>query len=45
VFLSAWVFLAISLVALILMEERPLRGSVVPPAPPADPPQRPVPAE
>jgi EmrB/QacA subfamily drug resistance transporter len=42
VFLSAWVFLAISLVALILMEERPLRGSVVPPP---DPPERPVPAE
>jgi hypothetical protein len=42
VFLSAWIFLAISLIALILMEERPLRGSVVPPA---DPPQRPVPAE
>jgi EmrB/QacA subfamily drug resistance transporter len=42
VFLSAWIFLALSLIALILMEERPLRGSVVPPA---DPPQRPVPAE
>jgi MFS family permease len=42
VFLAAWVFLAISLVALIMMEERPLRGSV---APPADPPQRPQPAE
>jgi EmrB/QacA subfamily drug resistance transporter len=42
VFLAAWIFLAISLIALILMEERPLRGSVVPPA---DPPQRPVPAE
>jgi hypothetical protein len=45
VFLSAWVFLALSLVALALMEERPLRGSVAPPAPPADPSQRPVPAE
>jgi EmrB/QacA subfamily drug resistance transporter len=45
VFLSAWIFLAIGLIALILMEERPLRGSIVPPAPPADPPQRPVPAE
>jgi MFS family permease len=42
VFLAAWVFLAISLVALILMEERPLRGSVIPPPEPA---QRPVPAE
>jgi hypothetical protein len=42
VFLSAWVFLAISLVALILMEERPLRGSV---APPPEPAERPVPAE
>jgi hypothetical protein len=45
VFLSAWIFLAIGLIALMLMEERPLRGSVVPPAPTADPPQRPVPAE
>jgi hypothetical protein len=45
VFLSAWIFLAIGLIALMLMEERPLRGSIVPPAPPADPPQRPVPAE
>jgi EmrB/QacA subfamily drug resistance transporter len=42
VFLSAWIFLAIGLVALILMEERPLRGSVVPPPEPAE---RPVPAE
>jgi len=41
VFLAAFVFLALSLLFLILMEERPLRGSVVP----ADPPQRPVPAE
>jgi hypothetical protein len=30
VFLCAWVILALALVALILMEERPLRGSVVP---------------
>src|SRR6185503_18976174 len=36
VFLSAWIFLAIGLVALILMEERPLRGSVVPPPEPAE---------
>jgi EmrB/QacA subfamily drug resistance transporter len=42
VFLAAFVFLALALLFLILMEERPLRGSVVPPA---DPPQRPVPAE
>jgi EmrB/QacA subfamily drug resistance transporter len=42
VFLSGWIFLALSLIALIRMEERPLRGSV---APPADPPERPVPAE
>jgi MFS family permease len=40
VFLAAFVFLALSLLFLILMEERPLRGNVVP----ADP-QRPVPAE
>ena len=48
VFLAAWGFLALSLLALALMEERPLRGSVVPPAPPsppAEPAQRPVPAE
>jgi sugar phosphate permease len=43
VFLAAWVFLAIALVALILMEERPLRGTLA--SVPADPPQRPVPAE
>jgi hypothetical protein len=42
VFLSGWIFLAIALIALIRMEERPLRGSIVPPP---DPPQRPVPAE
>ena len=35
VFLTAWMFLAISLVALILMEERPLRATTAP----ADPPQ------
>ena len=35
VFLTAWLFLAISLVALILMEERPLRATTAP----ADPPQ------
>jgi hypothetical protein len=44
VFLTAWVFLAIALVALILMEERPLRSTPAS-VPPADPPQRPVPAE
>jgi hypothetical protein len=43
VFLAAWAFLAISLAALLVMEERPLRGT--PAALPADPPQRPVPAE
>jgi hypothetical protein len=42
VFLAAWIFLAIALVALVLMEERPLRTSTVPPR---DPPQRPQPAE
>jgi EmrB/QacA subfamily drug resistance transporter len=42
VFLAAWVFLVLALIALTLMEERPLRGSVVPQA---DTPQRPVPAE
>jgi EmrB/QacA subfamily drug resistance transporter len=42
VFLAAWIFLALSLITLIMMEERPLRTSVVPPA---DPPQRPQPAE
>jgi EmrB/QacA subfamily drug resistance transporter len=41
VFLAAWSFLAIALAALVAMEERPLRGSVVPPA---DPPST-VPAE
>jgi EmrB/QacA subfamily drug resistance transporter len=35
VFLAAWLFLAVSLVALILMEERPLRATAVP----ADPPE------
>jgi EmrB/QacA subfamily drug resistance transporter len=45
VFLTAWVFLAISLVALILMEERPLRTSTVPAEPKPAPPQSPVPAE
>ena len=35
VFLTAWLFLAISLIALILMEERPLRATTAP----ADPPQ------
>src|SRR6185436_11826628 len=44
VFLAAWAFLAISLVALLLMEERPLRGTPAA-VPPPDPPQRPVPAE
>jgi EmrB/QacA subfamily drug resistance transporter len=44
VFLAAWAFLAISLVALLLMEERPLRGTPAA-VPPADPPHRPVPAE
>jgi hypothetical protein len=43
VFLAAWFFLAISLVVLLLMEERPLRTSVVPPEP--APPQSLVPAE
>jgi EmrB/QacA subfamily drug resistance transporter len=41
VFLAAFVFLALSLLFLILMEERPLRGSVVP----AETTPRPVPAE
>jgi hypothetical protein len=45
VFLCAWLFLALALVALVLMEERPLRGSVVPAEAPAGPPQRPMPAE
>ena len=45
VFLAAWIFLAIGLVALILMEERPLRTSSVPAAPKPAPPQSPVPAE
>ena len=45
VFLTAWIFLAISLIALILMEERPLRTSTVPAEPKAAPPQSPVPAE
>ena len=41
VFLASFVFLALSLLFLILMEERPLRGSVVP----AETTPRPVPAE
>jgi len=45
VFLTAWIFLAIGLIALILMAERPLRTSTVPAEPKASPPQRPVPAE
>jgi MFS family permease len=40
VFLAAFAFLALSLLFLILMEERPLRGSVLP----ADPPATPTPA-
>jgi EmrB/QacA subfamily drug resistance transporter len=40
VFLAAFVFLALSLIFLILMEERPLRGSVVPPDPEGAPPVR-----
>jgi MFS family permease len=39
VFLAAFLFLALSLLFLILMEERPLRGSIVPPA---DPPVAPA---
>ena len=39
VFLAALVFLALSLLFLILMEERPLRGSVMPADPPAAPPE------
>ena len=38
VFLAAFVFLALSLVFLVLMEERPLRGNVIPVDPPAAPP-------
>ena len=45
VFLTAWVFLAIGLAALVLMEERPLRTSTVPAEPKPAPPQSPVPAE
>jgi EmrB/QacA subfamily drug resistance transporter len=45
VFLAAWIFLAIGLLALALMEERPLRTSVMPPEPKPAPPQSPVPAE
>jgi EmrB/QacA subfamily drug resistance transporter len=41
VFLAAFVFLALSLFFLVLMEERPLRTSVAQP----EPPTRPVPAE
>jgi len=41
VFAASFVFLALSLFFLILMEERPLRGSVTPPAdPPGTPPAR-----
>ncbi len=39
VFLAAFVFLALSLLFLILMEERPLRGSVMPADPPVAPPE------
>jgi sugar phosphate permease len=39
VFLAALVFLALSLLALALMEERPLRGSVMPPSDPPGAPQ------
>ena len=39
VFLAAFVFLALSLLFLILMEERPLRGSVMPADPPVAPAQ------
>jgi hypothetical protein len=39
VFLAAFVFLALSLLFLILMEERPLRGSVMPADPPVVPAQ------
>ena len=45
VFLAAWIFLAIGLIALILMAERPLRTSTVPTEPKPAPPQSPVPAE
>jgi len=37
VFLASWIFLAISLVALMLMEERPLRTSTAPAEPKAEP--------
>jgi EmrB/QacA subfamily drug resistance transporter len=40
-FLAAWIFLALGLLALIAMEERPLRTSTVP----AEPPPRPAPGE
>jgi MFS family permease len=40
VFLAAWLFLAIALIALILMEERPLRATPAS-VPPADPPVAP----
>jgi len=40
VFLAAFGFLALALFFLILMEERPLRGSVVPPADPPGAPAR-----
>jgi hypothetical protein len=39
VFLAAFAFLALSLMFLMLMEERPLRGSVIPPDPPGAPAQ------
>ncbi len=38
VFLAAFGFLALSLLFLVLMEERPLRGSVMPADPPVAPP-------
>jgi hypothetical protein len=38
VFLAAFVFLALSLLFLLLMEERPLRTSVQPADPPVAPP-------
>jgi MFS family permease len=40
VFLAAFAFLAVSLVFLHLMEERPLRGSVQPSDPPVAPPPK-----
>jgi len=40
VFLASFVFLALSLVFLLLMEERPLRASVHPADPPVAPPPK-----